>query len=79
LELLSQARYAINPSKHEAFSIFVAEALAMGTPAIISREIAENLETRIKSFTKDLVMAENAIIKTWSETLPIYLRELYTI
>jgi glycosyltransferase involved in cell wall biosynthesis len=37
LELVSRARYAINPSKYEAFSIFIAEALAIGTPAIISK------------------------------------------
>jgi glycosyltransferase involved in cell wall biosynthesis len=78
LELLSRARYAINPSKHEAFSIFTAEALAMGTPAIISKEIAENLEAQAKPFTKDLVIAENAPIRPWSEILQLYLGRLYS-
>jgi glycosyltransferase involved in cell wall biosynthesis len=41
--MLSEARYTINLSRHEAFSILTAEALAMGTPATISREIAENI------------------------------------
>jgi glycosyltransferase involved in cell wall biosynthesis len=77
LELLSRARYAINPSKHEAFSIFAAEALAMGIPAIVSKEIAENLEAQAKPFTKDLVIVEKASIRTWSEILQLYLNKLY--
>jgi glycosyltransferase involved in cell wall biosynthesis len=77
LELVSRARYTINPSKHEAFSIFTAEALAIGTPAIVSREIAENLEAQAKSFTKDLVIAENAPIRPWSEILQLHLDRLY--
>jgi glycosyltransferase involved in cell wall biosynthesis len=67
LELISRARYAINPSRHRAFSMFTAEALAMGTPAIISREIAENIEAQTKPFIKDLVIARKAQIKTWNE------------
>jgi len=79
LELVSRARYAINPSKHEAFSIFTTEALAIGTPAIISREIAENLEAQAKPFVKDLVVVEKAPIKTWSEILLTYVEELYKV
>ena len=77
LELVSRARYAINPSKHEAFSIFIAEALAMETPAIISKEIAENLEAQTKPLVKDLVIAEKAQIKTWNEIMQKYLYVLY--
>jgi glycosyltransferase involved in cell wall biosynthesis len=77
LELVSRARYAINPSKYEAFSIFTAEALAIGTPAIISREIAENLEAQAKPFVKDLVIAGKAQIKTWNEITSMYKRRLY--
>jgi glycosyltransferase involved in cell wall biosynthesis len=77
LELLSRARYAINPSEHEAFSIFTAEALAIGTPAIISKNIAENLEAQTKPFTRDLVIAERAQIITWNEVMQKYLRMLY--
>jgi glycosyltransferase involved in cell wall biosynthesis len=77
LELVSRARYAINPSKHEAFSIFTAEALAMETPAIISKEIAENLEAQAKSLVKDLVVAEEAKIETWSKVMQKYLHMLY--
>jgi hypothetical protein len=77
LELLSRARYAINPSEHEAFSIFTAEVLAIGTPAIISKNIAENLEAQTKPFTRDLVIAERAQIITWNEVMQKYLRMLY--
>jgi glycosyltransferase involved in cell wall biosynthesis len=77
LEMLSKARYAINPSKHEAYSIFVAEALAMGTPATASREIGENLEAQTKPFGKDLVILEKASIKTWNEVLQLYQNKLY--
>jgi glycosyltransferase involved in cell wall biosynthesis len=76
LELVSRARCAINPSKHEAFSIFTAEALAMGTPAIVSREIAENLEAQTKPLVRDLVVAEKVQIKTWNEVIELYFRKL---
>ena len=77
LELLSRARYAINPSKHEAYSIFTAEALVIGVPAIVSREIAENLEAESKPFDDELVLAVKAPIKTWNEVVQIYLDKLY--
>jgi len=41
LKLLKSARYAINISNYEAFSLFIAEALAMRVPVIISRSIAK--------------------------------------
>jgi len=77
LELISKARYAINPSRHEAYSIFAAEALAIGIPAIISREIAENLEAETKPFHEELVIAEKAPVKTWSEIVELYLKNLF--
>jgi hypothetical protein len=57
--------------------MFTAEALAMKTPAIVSKEIAENLEARARPLVKDLVVAEKAQIKTWDEVLVIYVKELY--
>jgi hypothetical protein len=51
----------------------------MGTPAIVSREIAENLEAQIKPFTKDLVVVEKAPIKTWCKVLLTYIEELYKV
>ena len=77
LELLSRARYAINPSKHEAFSIFIAEAVAMRVPAMVSKEIAENLEAEVKPFKQDLVIITKSCIKTWNEIVKLYLDELY--
>jgi len=77
LELLSKAKYAVNPSKHEAYSVFTAEALAIGVPAIVSKEIAKNLEAESKPFNNELVLAEKAPIKTWNEVTQIYLRKLY--
>jgi len=77
LELLAGARYAINPSRHEAYSIFTAEALAIGTPAIITKEIAENLNTETQYLNEQLVIALKAPIKTWTETMQLYLKELY--
>ena len=77
LELLSKARYAINPSTHEAYSILTAEALAIGVPAIVSKEIAENLEAESKPFNEELVLAGKAPIRTWNEIMYTWLNELY--
>jgi len=77
LELLSKARYAINPSKHEAYNIFTAEALAIGTPAIVSKEIAENLEAESNPLNEELVLAGKAPIRTWNEIMYTWLNELY--
>ena len=43
LRLLAGARYAVNPSRGQAYSIFVAEALAMGVPAVVTPEVTKNL------------------------------------
>mgnify|MGYP000244577949 CR=1 FL=1 len=77
LETLANARYAINLSNKEAYSIFIAEALAIGVPAMVSKEIAENLKAESKSFNKELVLAVKAPIKTWNEIVQIYLSKLY--
>jgi len=77
LKMLSEARYAINPSRHEAYSIFIAEALAIGTPSIITREIAENIEAETKSFNKKFVITEKAPINTWNEIVLRYVKSLY--
>jgi glycosyltransferase involved in cell wall biosynthesis len=77
LKMLSEARYAINPSRHEAYSIFIAEALAIGTPSIITKEIADNIEAETKSFDKELVITEKAPINTWNEIILKYMESLY--
>jgi len=77
LELVSKAKYAINPSKHETYSIFIAEALAIGVPSIVSREIADNLNAETQPFKKQLVMALKAPVKTWNNIIQQYLEEMY--
>jgi len=78
LELVSKARYAVNPSKHEAYSIFIAEALAIGVPSLVSREIAENLNAETQFLSNQLVIALKASVKTWNDTIQQYL-ELYKV
>jgi len=74
---LGRPRYVINLSRHEAFSIFSAEALAMGTPAVTSREVAESLEAVVKLFNNELVVVKKAPVKTWSEVVHQYLGKLH--
>ena len=74
---LGRPRYVINLSRHEVFSIFLAEALAMGTPAATSREVAESLEATMKFFNNELVVVEKVPVKTWSEVVRQYLGKLY--
>jgi len=73
LRLLAGARYAVNPSSHEAYSIFAAEALAMGVPTITTHEVAENLVAEQTSFRCGLVLATRAMISTWEAIIPKYL------
>ena len=76
LRLLAGARYAVNPSKHEAYSIFAAEALAMGVPAVVTPEVAENLAAEQKPLGDGLVVAVHAAVPAWRDVLQKYL-ELY--
>jgi len=43
LRLLTGARHAVNSCRRQAYSIFVAEALAMGVPAVVTPEVTKNL------------------------------------
>jgi len=76
LRLLTGARYAVNPSRQEAYSIFAAEALAMGVPAAVSPEVAENLAAEQKPLGDGLVVAVHAAVPAWRDVLQKYL-ELY--
>jgi glycosyltransferase involved in cell wall biosynthesis len=73
LRLLTGARYAVNPSRQEAYSIFAAEALAMGVPTIVTPEVAENLAAEQRPFVDGLVVAVRAAVPTWRDVLPKYL------
>lgn len=69
LDLLAKARYAINLSEYEAFSIFIAEALAMGTPCIISKTISKNLNIEEQGTNRlfdEIYLLHKAIVFTWS-------------
>jgi len=76
LRLLAGARYAVNPSRHEAYSIFAAEALAMGVPAVITPEVAENLAAEQKPIGDGLVVAVRAAVPAWRDVIQKYL-DLY--
>jgi len=73
MRLLAGARYAVNPSRHEAYSIFAAEALAMGVPAAVSPEVAENLQAEAEPFRGGLVAIKHAPILPWNQIIPKYL------
>jgi glycosyltransferase involved in cell wall biosynthesis len=73
LRLLAGARYAVNPSRYEAYSIFVAEALAMGVPTITTPEVAKNLVAEQTPFRYGLVLVTHTMISTWESVIPKYL------
>jgi len=74
LRLLAGARYAVNPSRQEAYSIFAAEALAMGVPAAVSPEVAENLAAEQKPIGDGLVVAVRAAVPAWRDVIQKHLR-----
>jgi 1,2-diacylglycerol 3-alpha-glucosyltransferase len=76
LRLLAGARYAVNPSRQEAYSIFAAEALATGVPAVITPEVAENLAAEQRPIGDGLVVAVRAAVPAWRNVLQKYL-DLY--
>jgi len=74
LRLLAGARYAVNPSKRETYSIFAAEALAMEVPAVVTPEVAENLAAEQKPLGDGLVVAVRAAVPAWRDVIQKYLR-----
>ncbi len=74
LSAVAGARYAINLSEAEAYSVFIAEALAMGVPSIVSRAIAENLEAQGEAVAEGVYLVRKAEIKTWDEVVGELLR-----
>jgi len=82
LELLANARYAINLSNHEAYSIFIAEALAMSVPAIVSETIVRALGiSGVRLLTQESFILTNyrisSRIRVWYIVTHKLLTELY--
>jgi glycosyltransferase involved in cell wall biosynthesis len=76
LRLLAGARYAVNPSKQETYSIFAAEVLAMGVPAVITPEVADNLAAEQRPLGDGLVVAVHAAVPARRDVIQKYL-DLY--
>lgn len=80
LKLLAGSRYAVNPSKHEAFSVFIAEALAMGAQAIITETVLKTLQAVPLSILnlngEKLFIARSSNIIPWSTTA-LKIKQLY--
>lgn len=81
LELLSRAKMAINLSHDEAFSIFIAEALALGTPALVSSTIKRALGAKPTSTFEHrgevFFLVTRAPILVWSSVVDILLEKIY--
>ena len=91
LSLLSKARFAINLSTHEAFSIFTAEALMIGVPVIASKHIASIfarltnvkiiVDEELRRIVNDAVLLKktnNTRIHTWTSIVNEYVSKLYS-
>ena len=76
LAALAGARYAVNLSRREAFSLFIAEALGMGVPSIVSPHIARALGASCDGRVGDYCVAARAEVRTWDELVGKY-EELY--
>lgn len=83
IDLLSKARFAINLSNDEAFSIFIAESIALGVPVIVSNTIAKIQKLKCKDYyimdktSVKICEPDRSSIKTWEEIVSIYINKLY--
>jgi len=92
LGFIANALAVINPSHHEAFSIFIAESLAIGTPAIVSCTIAKiykqvktepspfliELQPILSKYKLTILANDNRkIIKTWDNIVKDLLCGVY--
>jgi len=78
LELLANAKYAINLSKHEAYSIFIAEAITIGTPVITSNTIAQTHKLTCKKLHKaELCTPIKPTTRPWNEIVKILINKIY--
>lgn len=76
LAALAGARYAVNLSRREAFSVFIAEALGMGVPSIVTPQIAKALGAECDGRVGEYCVAVRADVRTWDELIGKY-EELY--
>jgi glycosyltransferase involved in cell wall biosynthesis len=79
LELLSMARYAINLSRDETYSLFIAEASAIGTPIIASDTIAEALKAKGAALGNNVYLLGRANIYRWNDIIKIILKNYMEI
>lgn len=78
LKLLGKAKFAINLSEKEAYNIFVAEALGVGTDVIVSKTILESLEEAVASpIDSTGYLVTSSKIYSWSEIVEKYINMLY--
>ncbi|MEZ0345241.1 MAG: glycosyltransferase family 4 protein, partial [Infirmifilum sp.] len=77
LRTLAGARYAVNLSDMEAFSIFAAEALAMGVPVIASETVRKALRAEASQNLYGYPLLVKADVKTWDEVVEMYQSKLY--
>lgn len=85
LKFLANAKYAINPSFREAFSIFIAEALAIGVPVILSKVIIKalnlvyNVKDKLCTYDGCLYIVDptNLNILSWDMVVDRYINRLY--
>ncbi|ADI31992.1 glycosyltransferase family 4 protein [Staphylothermus hellenicus] len=80
LRLLASSRYAVNLSKHEAYSIFIAESLAIGVPAIVTEVILRTLQPKpinILNLNREkLFIAQSFNATPWNATA-LKIKQIY--
>lgn len=93
LKLIANALASINPSDKEAFSLFIAESLSIGTPVIVSKTIARIYKIYTKNTAipdlqwvlpivrrLNLIMLVNSNYNplfTWNNIINKYLNKIY--
>jgi len=86
LELLANAKYAVNPSRNEALSIFVLESMAIGTPIYVSNIILKSVDKFIKNNSisvedidgQKLYLVKGGEIPSWDKIVNRIVNELYS-
>ena len=84
LELLTNAKFAANPSRHEALSIFVLENLAIGTPIFVSDVILKSIKSFVYNDIEKmrlngdiLYLVRKGYVPSWNEIVNKIIKDLY--